>query len=83
MVEKFATGVSDNGGKFATGVVDTGGNFALVSLTTVAILPPVSLIPVVHRDSANFRKNPKRSKWKTLGLGGKLIHEKNQKQKIS
>ncbi len=28
MVEKFATGVADIGGKFATGVVDTGGNFA-------------------------------------------------------
>ncbi len=28
MVEKFATGVPDTGGKFATGVVDTGGNFA-------------------------------------------------------
>ncbi len=25
MVEKFATGVVDAGGKFATGVVDTGG----------------------------------------------------------
>jgi hypothetical protein len=25
LVEKFATGVSDTGGKFATGVVDTGG----------------------------------------------------------
>jgi hypothetical protein len=25
MVEKFATGVADTGGKFATGVVDTGG----------------------------------------------------------
>ncbi len=44
MVEKFATGVADTGGKFATGVLDTGGNF---------------------------------------GAGGKLIHEKNQKQKIS
>ncbi len=25
MVEKFATGVADTGGKFATGVVNTGG----------------------------------------------------------
>jgi hypothetical protein len=39
MVEKFATGVADTGGKFATGVVDT-----------AAILPRVSLIPVVHLD---------------------------------
>ncbi len=28
MVEKFATSVTDTGGKFATGVVDTSGNFA-------------------------------------------------------
>ncbi len=40
MVEKFATGVADTGGKFATGVVDTGGNFAAGLLT-----------PVVHLDS--------------------------------
>jgi hypothetical protein len=38
---KFAAGVADTVCKFAAGVVDTGGNFA-------AILPPVSLIPVVH-----------------------------------
>ncbi len=28
MVEKFAAGVVDTGGKFATGVIDTDGNFA-------------------------------------------------------
>jgi hypothetical protein len=30
MVEKFATGVADTGGKFATGVVDTGGLNAIL-----------------------------------------------------
>jgi hypothetical protein len=28
LVEKFADGVTDTGGKFAAGVVDTGSNFA-------------------------------------------------------
>jgi hypothetical protein len=28
LVEKFAAGVADTGGKFAAGVVDTGSNFA-------------------------------------------------------
>jgi hypothetical protein len=51
MVEKFATGVADTGGKFATGVVDTGGNFAAGVVDTGGKLPPVSLIPVVHLDS--------------------------------
>ncbi len=36
--------------KFAAGVVDTGGNLPPVSLKPVAILPPVSLISVVHLD---------------------------------
>ncbi len=31
--------------------------------------------------SANFRKNSKRSKCNTLGLGGKLIHEKTRSKK--
>jgi hypothetical protein len=38
-VAKFAAGVLDTGGKFAASVVDTSG-----------ILPPVSLITVVHLD---------------------------------
>ena len=37
MVEKFAAGVADTGGKFSAGVVDTGGKFA-------------TGIPVVHLD---------------------------------
>jgi hypothetical protein len=73
MVAKFDTGVVDTGGKFAAGVVDTGGNLVPVSLTPVANLPPVSLIPMVH---LGLRISPQIS-------GGKLIHEKNRKQKIS
>ncbi len=49
MVEKFATGVADTGGKFATGIVATGGNFAGGVVDTGG--KPVSLIPVVHLDS--------------------------------
>jgi hypothetical protein len=61
--------------KFAAGVVDTGGN-----------LPPVLLTPVVHLD---LRISPRIfEKFETVlmghsGAGGKLIHKKNQKQKIS
>jgi hypothetical protein len=74
-VGKFATGVVDTGGKFTDGVVDTGGN-----------LPPVALILLVHLD---LRISPQIiEKFQTVlmgnsGAGGKLIHEKNQKQKIS
>ncbi len=32
--------------------------------------------PSLANISANFRKKLKRSSWDTLGLGGKLIHEK-------
>jgi hypothetical protein len=47
--------------KFAAGVVDTGGKFATVSLMPAAILSPVSLtpvslIPVVHLDLQIFDK---------------------------
>ncbi len=70
MGEKFDTGVADTSGKFATGVVDTGGNFA------------VGDAPCFANISANFWKI-----WNGLkeysGAGGKLNHEKNQKQKIS
>ncbi len=57
-----------------------------VSLTPVANLPPVTLIPVVHLYCEYLREFSK--KFETVlmgysGAGGKLIHEKNQKQKIS
>jgi hypothetical protein len=75
MVEKFAACVVDTGGNFASSVIDTGAN-----------LPPVSLIPVVNLD---MRICPRIfEKFETVsveyfGAGGKLIHEKNQRQKIS
>jgi hypothetical protein len=57
-----------------------------VYLTPVAKLPPVSLIPVVDLDLRislrifeKIRNGPKGILWGW----GKLIHEKNQKQKIS
>jgi hypothetical protein len=67
---KFAAGVVDTVGKFATGVVDTGGNFSAGVVDTSGKLPPVS-------------KKFKAVLMGYSGAGGKLIHEKNQKQKIS
>jgi hypothetical protein len=55
-------------------------------LTPVASLPPVSLTPVVHLD---LRISPRISeKFEMIlmllsGAWGKVIHEKNLKQKIS
>jgi hypothetical protein len=48
---KFAAGIVDFGGKFAAGINNTSKNGGKWSLTPVANLPPVSLIPVVHLDS--------------------------------
>jgi hypothetical protein len=48
LVEQFAAGVSDTGGKFATVSLIPAAILPPVSLTPVANLPPVSLIPVVH-----------------------------------
>ncbi len=69
MVEKFATGVTDTGGKFATGVVDTGGNFDTGGKFAAGVVDTGGA-PGLANISANFRKNSKRSKWNTLGLGG-------------
>ncbi len=61
-------------------------NLAPVSLIPVANLLLVSLIPVLHLD---LRISPRFSKKFETGLmgyseaKGKLIHEKNWKQKIS
>jgi len=57
-----------------------------VSLKPVANLPPVSLIPWCTLTCKYLREFSK--KFETVlmgysGAGGKLIHEKNQKQKIS
>jgi hypothetical protein len=61
--------------KFAAGVVDTGGKFA-----------PVSLTPVVHLTCEYLLEFSKKFKIILLllsGAWGKVIHEKNLKQKIS
>ncbi len=53
-------------------------------------LPPVSTTPVVNDTggqpwaaniSANFKKNLKRSKWDTLGLGGNWLMKKTRRKK--
>ncbi len=54
-----------------------------LSLIPVANLPPVSLIPVVHLD---LRISQRIFEFETVLMenyraGGKLIYEKNQKQK--
>ncbi len=83
LVAKFAAGVVDTGGKFATGVVD---KLPPVSLTMVANLPTVSLIPVVNLELRIFPRIFEKFETALMvysGAWGKLIHEKNQKQKIS
>jgi hypothetical protein len=77
LVAKFATGVVDTGGKFAASVVDTGGN-----------LPPVSWPPVVHLDLRRSQRIFEKiqndpTPMLLSGDWGKVIHEKNLKQKIS
>jgi hypothetical protein len=72
---KFAAGVVDNGGKFAPGVVDNEGKFATGVIDTGGAPWPANI-------SANFRK------FEMVligysGAGGKLIHGKKTKQKIS
>ncbi len=86
MVEKFATGVADTGGKFATVVVDTGGKLPPVSLTPVVNLPPVSLIPVVHLDSRISPWILEKIRNGLLGIlwgWGQTDSWKKQKKKIS
>ncbi len=75
--------VVDTGGKFATVVNNTGGKFAAGVNDASGKLPPVSTAPAAKlRISPRiFEKNSKRYKYS--GAGGNLIHEKNQKQKIS
>ncbi len=74
LVAKFAAGVVDTGGEFAAGVVDTGGN-----------LPPVSLTLVVHLECEYLREFSNKFEMILMllsGAWGKVIHEKNLKQKI-
>ena len=54
--------------------------------TTLAkrVVPPVLLIPAVHLDLQKLREFSKKIETFLMGYsgaGGKLIHEKNQKQK--
>ncbi len=85
MVEKFATGVADTGCKFATGVVDIGGNFAADVVNTGGKIATGVVdtggAPWLANISANFRKNSKRSKWNTLGLGGNWCMKKTRSKK--
>jgi hypothetical protein len=70
LISLFATGVADTGGKFTAGVVDTCGNFTGGQ-------------PLAANISANCRKKFKTALMVYSRAWGKLIHEKNQKQKIS
>ncbi len=67
LVAKFAAGVVDTGGKFATGVVDTGAWWSTLSCEYLL----------------EFSKKFETALMVYSGAWGKLIHEKNQKQKIS
>jgi hypothetical protein len=78
LVAKFAAGVLDTGGKFAagvvdTGVIDTGGNFATGVVDTGGTCEYLR----------EFSKKFETVLMGYSGAGGKLIHKKNQKQKIS
>ena len=70
MVGKFATGVADTGSNFAAGVVDTGGKSCRWCTLTREYL-------------REFSKKFETAVMLYSGAWGKLIHEKNQKQKIS
>ncbi len=75
MFPYFATGVVDTGGKFSTDINNT-------RETGRKNLPPVALTPVVNLDWPIF-ENLETVLMGYSGVGGKLTHEKNQKQKIS
>jgi hypothetical protein len=72
LVEKFAAGVVDTAGNFAAGVVGSGGKFATGVVDTGGA-------PWLHEFSKKFET----VLMEYSGAGGKMIHEKNQKQKIS
>ena len=85
---QFATGVVDTGGKFAAGIVDTGGKFATGINNTSETggkfatgVVDTGGAPWLANISANFRKNSKRSKWNTLGLGGNWLIKKTRSKK--
>ncbi len=73
----IATGVVDTVGKFAAGInnaSENGGKFATGVIDTGGA-------PWLTNISANFRKNSKRSKWNTLGLGGNWFMKKTRSKK--
>jgi hypothetical protein len=53
-----------------------------VSTTPAANLPPVSLTPVANLPPVSTAQGELMAKF-AAGAGWKLIHKKNQKQKIS
>jgi hypothetical protein len=57
--------------KFAAGVVDTGDKFATGVVDTGGQ-------PLAANISANFRKNSKRPKWYSQGLGGNCFMKKTR-----
>jgi hypothetical protein len=87
---QFATSVVDTGGKFAGGIIDTGGKFATCINNTrenggkichwVRLYLWCTLICEYLR---KFSKKFETVLMEYSGAGRKLIHEKNQKQKIS
>jgi hypothetical protein len=84
----FATGVVETGGKFAAGIVDTGGKFATGINNTTKKLVAKFATGVVDTGGQPLAAREFSKKFETTLMvysraWGKLIHEKNQKQKIS
>jgi hypothetical protein len=86
---KFAAGVVDTGGKLPPASLTTAANLPPVSLTPVANLPPVSTTQgelVAKLTCEYLRKFSEKFEMILMllsGAWGKVIHEKNLKQKIS
>jgi hypothetical protein len=76
--QKFAAGVVDTGGKFAAGVVNTGGNFATNVIETGG-----KFATGVNEYIPEFSKKIAMTLMIFSGAWGKVIHEKDLKQKIS
>ncbi len=76
LVANFAAGVDDTDSNFATGVVDTSGKFAAGVVNTGGA-------PWLANTSVNFCKKFEMTLLLLSEAWGKMIHEKNQKQKIS
>jgi hypothetical protein len=84
----FATGVNDTGGKFAGSIVDTGGKFASGINNASKTGGKICHWYRWYRCTLNWEYLREFSNKFEIVLmeysgAGKLIHEKNQKQKIS